>query len=265
VIQLPRNACVLVLIGVVAGCASTASRSAVGQSSASATAAASSTEEASAVAVATPDPAIPTLTDEEALDAGTYRIDLDQVADTASLYPSVLITLPDGWNHGGWLVNKPRAGHDTPPIAVMFWDVDSVYGHACQWEGTLFRPGRSVNELANALADVPMRNATDPVDVTIGGYSGKYLEWSVPDDIEFDDDGNAVECDSFAGPPEFVSWTGIGLASSRYHQGAGQVDRVWILDVEGSRIVIDAFEMPYATAEEREELTKVVESIRFEP
>jgi hypothetical protein len=61
-----------------------------------------------------------------------------------------------------------------------------------------------------------------------------------------------------------MSWTGKGWASDRFHQGAGQVDQLWILDIDGSRLVIDAFSMPYATAEEREELLAVVESIAFE-
>ena len=44
----------------------------------------------------------------------------------------------------------------------------------------------------------------------------------------------------------------------------GQVDQLWILDIDGARLVIDAFSMPYATSNEREELRAVVESIRFE-
>jgi len=177
----------------------------------------------------------------------------------------VLITVPDGWNHGGWLVNRPRSGHDVAPISIQFWDVQMVYGHPCQWEGTGVVVGHAVDQLAEALADVPVRNATAPTDVTVGGFSGKYLEWSVPADQEFDADGNAVGCDSSGEFTDFLSWTGKGMASTRYHQGPGQIDRVWILDVEGTRLVIDAFYMPYATAEERQQLTEVVESIRFEP
>jgi hypothetical protein len=39
---------------------------------------------------------------------------------------------------------------------------------------------------------------------------------------------------------------------------------LWIVDIDGARLVIDAFSMPSATAAEREELLNVVESIRFE-
>lgn len=44
----------------------------------------------------------------------------------------------------------------------------------------------------------------------------------------------------------------------------GQVDRLWILNVEGARLVIDAFVMPAATTGDRTELQNVVESIVFE-
>jgi hypothetical protein len=218
----------------------------------------------SASAPPTPNASIVTLTDEEALDPGTYRIDLDQVAGTESVYPSLLITLPDGWNHGGWLVNKPTGDHQVPPISVQFWDVEEIYAHPCQWNGTLMPPGPTVDDLAAALAAIPDRDGTDPVDVTLGEYSGKYLELSVPEDQAYDDADNAVGCDRSDGVADFRSWTGDGMASVRYHQGAGQLDRLWIMDIDGSRIVIDAFEMPYATADDRAELTQVVESIRFE-
>jgi hypothetical protein len=72
------------------------------------------------------------------------------------------------------------------------------------------------------------------------------------------------KCDADGAEHDFKSWTGKGWAYNRYHQGPGQVDRLWILDIDGARLVIDAFSMPSATAAEREELLNVVESIRFE-
>jgi hypothetical protein len=41
----------------------------------------------------------------------------------------------------------------------------------------------------------------------------------------------------------FESWTGDGTAGTdRYQQGPGQIDRLWILDVEGRRLVIDGLQ-----------------------
>jgi hypothetical protein len=40
---------------------------------------------------------------------------------------------------------------------------------------------------------------------------------------------------------------------------------LWILDVEGRRLVIDANYMPGATEQDHAELAKVINSITFEP
>jgi hypothetical protein len=102
------------------------------------------------------------------------------------------------------------------------------------------------------------------VDVEVDGRPGTYLEWSVPTDIAFDDDGNFPDCDGDGeGHFDFRSWAGAGWAHTRYHQGPGQIDRLWILDVDGKRLVIDAFSMPEATDDEVAEIFDVVESIRF--
>jgi len=35
------------------------------------------------------------------------------------------------------------------------------------------------------------------------------------------------------------SWTANGWSGDRYQQRPGQVDRIWILDVDGERLVVD--------------------------
>lgn len=190
---------------------------------------------------------------DQMLDAGTYRI-----VGHPEL-PPILISVPDGWqNLDGWAVRLRHPGEDVAVVAVQFWDVQQVYGHPCQWRGTLLQPGPTADDLAEALVEIPLRNATQPVDVVMDGYAGKYVEWSVPADMDF------AECDTDGVEPYFQSWTGAVWASDRYQQSPGQVDRLWIVDIEGSRLVIDAFEMPSATVHERDELATVVESIRFE-
>ena len=194
------------------------------------------------------------------LEPGTHILDLvalDQVgsAPGPTQLPKIEITVPEGWyTGGGWVVRK---GSGSPPslrVAVMFWDVDKVYPTPCEWAGKpMVDPGPDVDGLASALADRPLRNATAPTDVVLGGFRGKYLEWSVPADIDFDD------CDEGF----FESWTANGWASDRYQQEPGQVDRLWILDVDGERLVVDATYVPAASAQDRAELENVVDSIRF--
>lgn len=203
-----------------------------------------------------PAASIPTLgRGDEDLEPGTYLLDFQNRASGGRVYPRVVVTVPDGWANGdGWVIDgRP----ETPRwSAITFWDVNKVYAHPCDWRGEqLIDPGRTVDGLVEALVDRPLRNATAPVEVTVDGYQGYMLEWSVPTDIDF------TSCDdSF-----FESWTGLGWSSDRYQQGPGQVDRLWILDIDGSRLVIDAMYMPGATEQDREELFAVVDSIRFQP
>jgi hypothetical protein len=194
----------------------------------------------------------------EALDPGTYRIDFDLRSEGA--IPPLELTLPEDWgNFNGWGLFRQRAGEEDSPVGILFWDVAQVYGDSCRWSGTDVRPGRGVRDLVEAIGAVPSRNATRPVEVTLDGAEGTYLEWSVPTDLA-QEAGRFVDCDE----GEFRSWTGIAGGQTRYHGAPGQVDRLWILDVDGARLVIDAVSEPTATEAEIAEMIDVVESIRFE-
>ena len=52
-------------------------------------------------------------------------------------------------------------------------------------------------------------------------------------------------------------------AGQRYQQVAGQVDRLWILHVEGQTLLVDATYSLDTSAADREELEHVVASLRF--
>jgi hypothetical protein len=192
-----------------------------------------------------------TLSGIEDLKPGTYAFDFPLLHTPGKPFHDILVTLPAGWSSfEGFAVRRLV---DTPrQMAVSTWFVIDVYVNGCQWLGPKLNAGQTVDELAAVLAARPLRNATAPVAVTLGGFHGKYLEWSVPRDIQF---GN---CDQGM----FKSWVGDG---DRYQQGPGQVDQLWMLDVDGRRIVIDATYMPGATEQDRADLAKVVASIAFEP
>ena len=191
----------------------------------------------------------------EELEPGTHVLDLVRRVhrEPALVHlPQIEITVPSGWfNFDGWAMSK---GPDDKTAFVTFWDVNRVYPTPCRWKyRPMVDPGRGVNRLAAALIAQPMRHATAPTDVVLAGFRGKFLEWSVPTDIDFDD------CDEGV----FESWTARGWSSDRYQQAPGQVDRIWILDVNGERLVVDASYLPNATAHDRAELDSVVSSIRF--
>ena len=188
------------------------------------------------------------------LDAGTYVLDLDALGSGEERFPPIRITVPEGWaNVDGWGVNS---GPDTDHwVGITFWDVEKVDGHPCRWKGRTIQPGPTVSDLANVLATRPLRDATEPADIEVDGFEGLQLEWSVPDDIDFStcDEGMFQSWISAEG-----SWNG-----GRFQQGPGQVDRLWILNIGGERLVIDAMYMPTTDAADRRELWRVMESINF--
>ena len=189
---------------------------------------------------------------EQPLSAGVHVLDLASLKQARPGYkhlPRIAVTLPSGWfNNNGWAVNNGGA------LGLGFWDPDKVYPTGCHWQGKpKIDPGRTVAGLARVLATRPLRHASRPRNAELAGFRGKYLKWSVPSEI------NISRCSQ----GYFESWTGRGWATDRWQQGAGQVDRLWILDLNGKRLVIDANYLPSATRKQRADLDRVVHSIRF--
>jgi hypothetical protein len=141
------------------------------------------------------------------------------------------------------------------------WIVGQVPTDPCQNRSTLVTPAAGVDGLVQAILAQKGRNATDPVDVTLAGFKGQYLEWTVPADVQFadGDEYHAVGCDD----QNYLSWNGR-TGGTRYQQVPDQVDRLWILDVDGQPVVIDASYSPGAPATVREELAAIVDTLRFE-
>ena len=85
--------------------------------------------------------------------------------------------------------------------------------------------GPTADDFAKALAAHPLLDATNPVDVTLGGFSGKYLDLQLPADIS--------KCDVY------LPW-----APAFYAQGPSHRWHIWSLDVDGVRVVIQAGTSP---------------------
>jgi hypothetical protein len=206
----------------------------------SATAVASPSAGESHGGIPLPDEAVP-------LEAGTW------VARLGPSYPDILLDLPDGWHSysRAWVSN----GAEWPDLAgLTIWVVNDVYAHPCQWDQPRITPGPSAEDLAEVLSARPLREATQPEDVEIDGFHGKYLQWSVPRDIDF------ATCDEHY----FESWRGIAGGSDRYQQGPGQVDELWIVDAGEDRVVFDVTYHPDRVDPAAvEELRAAVEGARF--
>ena len=101
--------------------------------------------------------------------------------------------------------------------------------------------------------------------MTIHGYSGKYLELTVPDLPVQGSGGDR----SFPGceRKELMSWMApLLLGGFRgYNSEAGRTEELWILDVDGTRLVIAANWSPASPRRDVAEMRTILDSIRIEP
>jgi hypothetical protein len=178
----------------------------------------------------------------------------------------ITVTLPaSGWSgdQTAGVLEKGRNGGDPPDGAgmIVFEGDLYVYGDPCHWSTTRpDTPATTVDELVAALSAQASRNATAPLDVTVGGYAGKSITLHVPDDAAFSS-GDFTDCDQgrFA---TFGSDAEPGPA--RFAQGPGQIDELWILDVNGVQVIIDTGYYALTPAEVVGEIRAIVESATFE-
>jgi hypothetical protein len=110
--------------------------------------------------------------------------------------------------------------------------------------------GPTVDDLANALGEQTAYEATAPTEVTLGGYSGKRMDLQLPSDVDL------TSCAAGG----FFIWDG-----SMYAQGPGNRWHLWILDVDGVRVVIMTEDFAATSADDKAELQGIVESIRIDP
>jgi hypothetical protein len=225
---------------------------------ASACAATASTRTSSRVAPPVPTPAPSFAPGVTALTVGTHAA----LVMGSGSYPEYTVVVPPGWfeQAGHFIIT----GATRPVLGVSVWDVGQVYRDPCHWQGQGFDPGPGVQNLVAALVAQKLRNATTPTDVTLAGYAGKYLEWSVPADLKSSSwtSFDACDLDSDGVHRDFLSWLGNG-EGDRYEEVPGQVDQLWVLDVNGQRLVVDAAYSPGTSQADRAELERLVDSLRF--
>ena len=210
------------------------------------------------------------------LEPGTYFIDPDLDPSTPL---RVVYDVPfEGWSmwigatkfaeEGTACSSSGCPGHPSH-VGVSITSVTNLVRHGCRVHSWADPPvGPSVDDLATALADLaPFRVTSPPKDVTIYGYSGKHVELTVPDlPVEGEgDDRRFTECVD----GNLKSWvaaidTEPGDAYYGY-TGPGYTEEFWILDVEGTRLVIVAERSPGSPRKDLAEQRAILESIQIEP
>ena len=201
----------------------------------------------------TPSPiALPLYPEElEVPEPGTYLI------DEPFPFP-VTISVPAGWvgTVGGVYAAylDLESGSGAAGASIAFSLSQMIYADPCSDGGFLDpQPGPTVDDLATALAALPGLDATDATDVTVDGYRGKQLSLTAPDNF----DGCTLSSDGYR------IWQ---LPLGSVHSFApGQRKALWILDVDGERLVVSADTFPATTPQQSSEVQEILDSIRIEP
>ena len=194
------------------------------------------------------------------LDVGGFVFDEEAVPITVTIPASGWSVLPEFSALQKGDQADPPNGAGAALLAWAITDPINVYGDPCHWSSTSPEtPATTVDEIAAALAAQASRDATAPVNVTVGGYAGKYITLHVPNDAPTRDEAFA-DCDENT----FASYGYEGDSGpARYHQGPGQIDELWILDVRGAIVILDATYSPATPAGLVEEVRSMAEGATF--
>ena len=198
--------------------------------------------------------------------AGTTRL-----VPAGSSPVSLAITLPDGWARASAAMYVGPASTASVGLSISAWTVRHVNLFPCRWTTPAFSDelfDRTAEGQAQALAawwgqdpDAPFSSnatiapiATKPRPTSIRDYPAWYVEVLVPSVFDLS------QCDG----GQLVLWQAAD-GDVRYAQGPGEVDRLWVVDVHGTPIVIDAGLPVMAPPADEAVLQRVIDSIAIKP
>ena len=156
------------------------------------------------------------------------------------------------------MVNKDYGADAGAAFGV--WQISNEFKQPCT-DHALFAPapGPGIAELLGALASQPGIHAGPITDVTVDGYSGKSVELTVATDIA------TCPVDSGEDPLSgFWLWASPD-GDRRYVQDSDEMDRIYAVDVGGTRFTFFAHIPKRTTAADRAELQAIIDSITIEP
>jgi hypothetical protein len=151
-------------------------------------------------------------------------------------------------------------GINRDDVGFGFLQVSSLNGDPCKWSSDAddVAIGPTVDDLVSVLASETEYDTSPASEVNLSGYTGKKLVATMPDTLNPNASEN-VGCDE----GQFRIWNATGAAI--YAQGPENRWTMWILDVEGQRVVVMTNDYATSSAANREELQSIVDSIQIIP
>jgi len=162
----------------------------------------------------------------------------------------VSFTLPAGWEADQVFIGKSS----NPTFGLAFFDVGNIYAEGCKWVLLDPPPGETVDDLVSAYAKLPGFGGP-PRDITVDRFNGKQIQYTVPD---YDED----EC--IGGKFGILQHDHTsGMAPSLWAHSPKQQERLSILDVDGTRLVILVSDTEDMSAQDRVDLDGIFNSIHI--
>lgn len=198
------------------------------------------------------------------LEPGTYFIDPD--GDLSTPLRVVYEVPVEGWSQWIGAAKFADDGH----VGMSITTVSNLVRHGCRDHSWADPPvGPSVTDLAAALADLaPFEVTSPPRDVAAFGFSGKHLQLAVPDlPVEGKGDDRRFTGCSDGTLKSWVAFIDAAEEGDAFYgySGPGHTEEFWILDVEGTRLMIEANWSPATTGKDVAEMRAILDSIRIEP
>ena len=213
---------------------------------------------------ATPAPTPAHVPDETVMQAGTYFARPLPAPDDGL---TLTFTVPKGWRGFGdaSIIPADEPGTNGPGgMAFQFIDITSLNSDPCHWQGPDgdVIVGPTVDDLVRALQAQTAYEVSEPVDVSIGGFSGKRVDVVHPAELFPTMDPAAPDCDE-----DVVRiWNSTAYGEGGiYGQGPDNRWQANILDVDGTRLVMVVQDFPGTSPADRAELDAILDSLVIEP
>jgi hypothetical protein len=195
------------------------------------------------------------------LEPGTYSIDPD--GDPSTPLRVTYQVAAAGWSQWIGAVKFNDDGH----VGLSITTVDNLVRDGCSDH----RPaepavGPTVDDLAAALSTLaPFELTSPPSNLTILGYQGKHLELTASDVRVVGEGTSRIFADCADG--NLHSWIAPNLGGSfyGYNTQPGETEEFWILDVDGTRLVLETTQSPESPPQDVAEMEAIFDSVRIEP
>jgi hypothetical protein len=169
-----------------------------------------------------------------------------------SLPFDVTVEVPAGWSSiDDWIVRGPRGTDEPAGMAIRFFADTHLYQDPTSENSPLIAVGPTVADMVQAIVDHAAWEASDPTEVTLDGRAGQMVALTIPTDVEIAE-GNRFRIFS------------NGRGGQVWGFAPGQTFELYIVDVDGQRLIIDAWHHAGTSEEDLAAQRAVVQTIQFD-